>query len=115
MRVCHWLQAVLRISLDRMDHPLAKRVVSIIRDQPKDELVALQKKREAMFAPMRHGVKQLAEQQKQREQREKDLPRQTTAGGTEVQKNVSCCWVEYRAAPSGGSTSSVTKELSAQP
>ena len=34
--------AVTRIILHRTDHPLAKRAVSIIRDTPKDELVALQ-------------------------------------------------------------------------
>ena len=36
------LLAVTRIILHRTDHPLAKRAVSIIRDTPKDELVALQ-------------------------------------------------------------------------
>ncbi len=88
------LLAVMRILLHRTDHPLAKRVLSIIRDTPMDELVALQKKREAMFRPMRRGVEQLAEKRRVQELRRTSmLSRSTTR---RVAQHVSCCWVAYK-------------------
>ena len=95
------LLAITRILLHRTDHPLAKRVVSIIRDTPMDELVALQKKREAMFRPMRRGVQRLVEKQHSASRLSLATSRQ------ESKQRISCCWVEYKSDPNSTSLSSM--------
>lgn len=88
------LLAITRIVLHRTDHPVAKRALTIIRDKPMDEKVALQKKREAMFRPMRRAVETLADKRKHDLRPTKSRLSKTKTN--HITQNVSCCWVEYK-------------------
>ena len=57
--MCVPMLAILRILLQRVDHPLAKQLLVIIRDSPKDELLELQRKRQALFGPLKERVAQM--------------------------------------------------------
>ena len=72
----------------------------------------MQKKREALFSPMRRGVQRLTEQrqrkqaradgwQGQGQQEGEELPRAASAARETITQNVSCCWVEYKGQDDG--------------